>query len=98
MKLSQLAAKPQLVEVKLDDEDVIKEFGEPLEFWTWDRQPIDVFMQLAGASSKEPKLMIEIMRKLILDEKGKEIIQGEVMLPSNVLLKVIAKIVELLGK
>jgi hypothetical protein len=98
MKLSQLAAKPQLVEVKIDDEDIIKEFGEPLEFWTWDRQPIDVFMQLAGASSKEPKLMIEIMRKLILDEKGKEIIQGEVMLPSNILLKVIAKIVELLGK
>lgn len=98
MKLSQLAAKPQLIEVKIDDADVIKEFGEPLEFWTWDRQPIDVFMQLAGASSKEPKLMIEIMRKLILDEKGKEIIQGDAMLPSNILLKVIAKIVELLGK
>jgi hypothetical protein len=98
MKLATLSAKPQLTIVTLDDEDVVKEFGEPLEFYTWDRQPLDVFMQLANASKVDPTAMITVARSLILDEEGKEIISGDNMLPSNVLIKCIAKIVEQLGK
>lgn len=98
MKLSQLAAKPQLIKLEINDEEIVKEFGEPLEFWTWDRQPLDTFMKLAGAGQADGKSMVEIVRTLILDETGKEIISKDAMLPSNVLLKVIAKIVELLGK
>ncbi len=98
MKLSQLAAKPQLIKITLDDEAVIKEFNEPLEFHTWDRQPLDTFMKLASAGQNDPKGMVEIVRTLILDENGKEIITKDSMLPSHVLLKVIGKIVEILGK
>ena len=47
MKLSQLTAKPQLIEISLDDEATIKEFGEPVTFSTWDRQNMDTFMKLA---------------------------------------------------
>lgn len=98
MKLSQLAAKPQLVQILIDDKDTVKELGESVEFWTWDRQPLDTFMKLASAGQKDPAQMIQIVRTLILDEKGKEIINGETMLPSNILLKAIGKIVDLLGK
>jgi hypothetical protein len=98
MKLSQLAAKPQLIKMTLDDEDTIKEFGEPVEFYTWDRQPMDVFMQLASVSNKDPEVMIGIIRTLILDEEGKEIITKDAMLPSSVLLRVVGKVVDLLGK
>ena len=42
--------------------------------------------------------MINVVRTLILDENGKEIITKDVMLPSTVLIKVISKIVETLGK
>jgi len=98
MKLSQLAAKPQLVQILIDDEDTIKELGESIEFWTWDRQPLDTFMKLASSGQKDPSAMIGIVKTLILDEKGKEIINGDVMLPSHILLRAISKIVELLGK
>jgi hypothetical protein len=98
MKLSQLAAKPQLIKVILDDESVMTEFGEPLEFHTWDRQPVEVFMKLATIGQSDPQAMFEIIRTLILDEEGKEIITKEVMLPSHVLLKVVARVVDLLGK
>lgn len=98
MKLSELAAKPQLIKVEITDESVMQEFGEPLEFHTWDRQPLDTFMKLASATQTDPGTMIDIVRKLILDENGKEIIGKEQMLPSHVLVKVIAKIVEMLGK
>ena len=98
MKLSQLAAKPQLIQVTLDDDQTIKEFGEAIEFYTWDRQPLDVFMKLASASQGDPQSMIGIVKTLILDENAKEIITSETMLPSNVLIKAIGKIVEALGK
>jgi len=98
MKLSQLAAKPQLTKITIDDEDVVKEFGETVEFWTWDRQPLDTFMKLATVSNTDPKVMFDIVRTMILDEEGKEVIQADNMLPSNILLKAIAKIVDLLGK
>ena len=98
MKLSQLTAKPQLVEVQLDDEDIIKEFGEAITFYTWDRQPLDVFMRLASADHSNSGSVIGIVRTLILDEKGKEILKDDSMLPTNILMKAIGKVTELLGK
>ena len=98
MQLSQLAAKPQLIKITLDDETVIAEFGEAIEFFTWDRQPIEVFMKLANTTQTDIPAMISIVRTLILDENGKEIIKGDNSLPTNILVKVIARIVEILGK
>lgn len=98
MKLSQLAAKPQLIKLTIDDKDTVKEFGEPIEFWSWDRQPLDTFMKLANSDQKDMGAMIDIVRTLVLDEEGKLIITADNMLPSTVLIKVISKIVETLGK
>ena len=98
MKLNQLAAKPQLTKFLLDDKDIVKEFGEPLEFYSYDRQPLDVFMRLANANQQDMGQMIDIVRTLILDEDGKKIITGDAMLPSKVLIACIAKIVDTLGK
>lgn len=96
--LNQIAAKPQLISVVLDDEDTVNEFGEPIEFHTWDRQPLDIFLKLANRTQDDATGMIDIVRTLILDEKGNEIIKGEVTIPTSVLLKAITKIVDLLGK
>jgi hypothetical protein len=98
MKLSQLTAKPQLIDIHIDDEDTIKEFGEAIEFWTWDRQPMDVFMKLANATGNDTAGIIGIVRTLILDDKGKEILKDDAMLPTHVLMKAIGKVTELLGK
>jgi hypothetical protein len=98
MKLNQLAAKPQLIEIKIDDEIIVKEYGEPIEFYTWDRQPLETFMKLANAQGQDTGKLVEVVRTLILDENGKQIIEGDKMLPSHLLVKVIEKIVERLGK
>jgi hypothetical protein len=98
MKINQLAAKPQLIKLTLDDNDTIGDFGEVVEFWTWDRQPLDTFMKLANADQGNMSNMIDIVRTLILDEEGQQVISDDNMLPSQVLVKAIAKIVELLGK
>jgi hypothetical protein len=98
MKINQLAAKPQLIKITLDESNIVEQYGEAVEFWTWDRQPLETFMKLANANNQDLGAMIGIIRTLILDEEGKEVINNDNMLPSNVLVLAISKIVEALGK
>lgn len=98
MKINQIASKPQLIKVVLNDEATVKELGEELEFWTWDRQPLDKFMKLASTRQDQPEIIIEIVKDLILDEEGKVVIKDDVMLPTQILIRVIQKVTETLGK
>jgi hypothetical protein len=98
MKLSQLAGKPQLIQIAIDDEETVKEFGEPLEFLTWDRQPMATFLKLAAVDAGNPSSIIESVKTLVLDEEGKEILTGDATLPTKVMMRVISKVVEGLGK
>ncbi len=98
MKLSALSTKPVLVKVTLDDEATVAEFKEPLDFYTWDRQPMDVFMKLSQLDHTKASEIIDIVKMLILDENGKVILTKENMLPTRILMRAIAKVSELLGK
>jgi len=98
MKLSQIAKKPRLVEITIDDADIVEEFGEALTFWTWDRQPMDVFLKLAAIDQKNTASVIEAVRELILNEDGTPVLTGEDSLPTKVLMRVIVTVVESLGK
>ena len=96
--LASIASKPQLVAIILDDEDTIQEFGEPIEFHTWDRQPLDIFLKLANREQTDASSMLDIVRTLILDDKGKQLISDDNTLPTALLMRVITKVVDLLGK
>jgi hypothetical protein len=98
MKISQLAKKPQLISVTIDDEDIVAEYGEAIEFWTWDRQPMDVFLKLATVDVSNTATVIEAVRELILDENGQQVLTGDVSLPTTVMMRVITRIVDGLGK
>ena len=98
MRLTQLSAKPQLIKISIDDEDTVKEFGEALDFWIYDRQPLDQFVRLAQMKSENFGDLIEVVNSMVLDEEGNRILEGENMLPTNVMTKVIGKVVETLGK
>lgn len=99
MKLNQLASKPQLIQLTVDSEAIIKEYGEPLEFYTYDRQPLSTFVKFAsGGADTNAGSMIEVLRTLILDENGKQILTGDITLPTHVLLECMNKITDQLGK
>lgn len=98
MKLSEICSEPQLVEIKLDDKETVKQYGEALTFYTWDRQPMDVFMRLANIEAKNTGELINIVKTLILDEEGKPVLSDKNMLPTNILMKAITKVTEHLGK
>ena len=55
-------------------------------------------MKLVNAEQSGQGEIINVVRTLILNQDGKQVIQGEEMLPGKVLIEAIRKIVELLGK
>lgn len=98
MKLSDIAKKPQLVEITLDDEETVKEYGEAITFHTWDRQPMDVFMRLASLDQSDTGSIITAVKGLILNEQGQQVLTDEVSLPAPVMMRVITKVIDGLGK
>jgi hypothetical protein len=98
MKLSELAREPQLIKVTLDDADLVTEYTEAIEFWTWDRQPMDSFMKLAAVNPDDYSSILSAVRGLVLDDTGKPMLTEKASLPTKVMLRVIAKVVEGLGK
>lgn len=98
MKLSEITSEPKLIEISLDDEEILKEYSEPLTFYTWDRQPMDVFLRLANLDQKNTGDLINVVKTLILDDNGKQILTDKNMLPTGILMKAIAKVTEQLGK
>lgn len=98
MKLSQLAAKPQLIEVKIDDEETIKRYGEAVSFWVYDRYPVETFAKLATVKGDDFQQAADFVKDLILDEQGKPIANGENVLPTDISVKAVTKVVEVLGK
>ena len=98
LKLTQLAAKPTLVRIELDDEEIRKEYNDSLEFWVWDRQPMNMFVKLATVHQNNFGEMVELVNSMVLDEEGNQIAQGELIFPTDVMMKIINKVVETLGK
>jgi len=59
---------------------------------------MDVFVKMATMKSEDFGDMVEIVNKMILDEDGTPIVKDGYLLPSNILTRVIGKVVETLGK
>lgn len=98
MNIKQLASKPQLIKLILDDEETITEYSEPLEFWIYDKQPIQKFIKFIDAENTNPAELVEFCGGLIMDESGAPVMSGDELLPTKVLFKCVNKVVEQLGK
>lgn len=98
MKLTELATEPKLVKILIDDEDTVKEYDEAVEFWCFDRQPLNKFVKFATAKEQDPELMFDFCQDLILDEEGNKVMVDGKVLPAQLMMRAIAKVVEVLGK
>ena len=98
LKLTQLASKPQLIKLTLNNENIVEKYGDELEFWIYDRQPIDQFIKMATAQQDDQSKMIKMVNDLILDEDGNQVMTNDNSLPNDVMIAVIGAVVERLGK
>jgi len=97
MKLAQLASKPTLVKITIEDEATVKEYGEAIEFYMYDRQDMNSFMKMASLTENDIAGITEMVADLVLDEDGNKILVDGVSLPMTVMLKVVEAAVNSLG-
>jgi copper chaperone CopZ len=98
MKIQQLAAKPKLIEITIDKQELVEKYGESVTFHFYDRQPLDVFAKLATATKDNVMEIASVIEKLILDEAGNPVMKDGEALPIDVLMEAINLISQHLGK
>jgi len=100
MKLTEVASKPQLIKITLDEPEIIEAYGDELEFWTWDRQPLEKYLGLVGqdATMENMPALIEFAKDLILDESGNMVMAEGEVLPTLVMTLAVNKVVAQMGK
>ena len=98
MKLKELAGKPQLVELTIDDENIVKEYGEPITFFVLDKLPISTYTKLATIKEDNVHDMFDVLKDLILDDDGKPVMSDEIALPIDIMTAAVLKVSNNLGK
>lgn len=97
MKLQELAAKPKLIKAVIDDPATVEKYGEPVEFWMYDRADLDTYFELAGVDEKSVTKLAKIVAKLVLDEKGNPVMTDNVVFPVDISVKIIEIAIKALG-
>ena len=99
MDIKSLARKPELYEVIIDNEDIVKEYGEPITFWMYDHVDINTYFDFfRSQSDKDGQELNALMRRLILNREGKPTLAEDEALPVDISLAALTKINETLGK
>jgi len=98
VKLSDLVSKPQLKKITISEPAVVEKYGDELEFYIYDRQPLDQFIKMATASQGDQVALFKMVNELVLDETGAPVVREGTALPNDVTLAVIAAVIDQLGK
>lgn len=102
MQLANFAKTPALNKIVIDDENIVKKYKEPLEFYILDRIDVDEYLNLMDAMGEENieinyNKMLDFAKKLMLDEKGKPILSGKKVLPADLTFAALNKMTASLG-
>ena len=98
MKLKELSQKPKLIKLTIKEEKLVEKYGDELDFYVYDRQPINVFTSLASAGEENIGEMVGLMQEMILDEDGKPVSEEGEVLPMDVVSEAGRLVRETLGK
>ena len=98
MKLAELAQKPQLTKLTINNPELVEKYGDELEFYMYDRQPLDVFSKMANASTDDLDTYFSLLTQIILKEDGTPVMSDEHVLPVDVMTEAMKIIGDNLGK
>ena len=97
MKLQELAKTPTLTKITLDDENIVERYGEEIEFHIYDRYEFDTYLKLFQTEENDIGRMTHLVKELLMDEDGKPIITNGEVIPSDIMMKAIEKVIATLG-
>jgi len=99
MNIKQFAAKPQLIELKITDKDLVDKYGEEITFYTYDVVGMSTYFDFFDARQQGNfNNLGKLMKQMILDEKGKPALAEDEDLPVDIAASAINLLGEILGK
>jgi len=98
MNLQELAVKPTLTKLTITEAKIVEKYGEALDFYIYDRQPLDTFAKLATITEDNPLEFTDMLVDLILNEQGNPVMADEKILPIDVITEAVKLIGDKLGK
>lgn len=99
MDISKFAKKPELMKVEIDDEDIVKEYGDSITFYIYDNVDISTYFDFYKVQQEQDGIKLQaLMRKIILKEDATPALAADEMLPMDLTLAALVKINENLGK
>ena len=98
MKLNALASEPQLVKITVDDAEIVARYGEPVDFWIYDRHDLPTFGRLAMLREENFAEVADLVLAMMRDESGAPMLAPGQTLPPDIMMRAIARVVESLGK
>lgn len=97
MLLSELVQEVKFIKLSLNDEDTVKEYGEPVDFWSPDRVAVNKYLELHATMGKDQARTVEIMKTLMLKEDGSPIMTGNLVPPVKLMIKAMSIVLANLG-
>lgn len=99
MDIKQLARKPQLIEIVIDDEVILSSYGETIKFWMYDYVDISTYFDFFKSQTEgDGEGLNVLLRKIILTADGKPAMADDEQLPVDISLAALTKINDVLGK
>jgi len=99
MNIKEYAKKPQLIEVIIDDENIVKTYGEPITFWMMDFVKINTYFEFFRSQGEnDGDRLNDVMRKIILNSQGEPAMTEDEILPIDICIAALTRINETLGK
>lgn len=99
MLIKQLAKRPELIEIVLDDEEIIKNYGDSVKFYMKDFVDLTTYFDFfTSQSEKDGAKLTALMRRFILNEEGAEILAEGEELPIDIMVGALSQINNHLGK
>jgi hypothetical protein len=96
--LSEFAKTPELLEIVLDHEQIIAEYGEAITFYMHDYVDITTYFDFFRGQSEGGEAFADALRKIILNKDGLPILAPGQTLPVTLSIAVLSKINDNLGK
>jgi len=99
MKLAELSKKPQLIKLTITDKKLVEKYGEELDFYMYDRQPLHVFSQIANSSKTDDiGQYLNLLLDTVKNEDGSPVMTEDQLLPLDLMTEAMKLIGEHLGK
>lgn len=99
MNITEFKVKPKLIELTIDDKSIVETYGEEIKFFMYDHISLPKYFEFFQAQADgDTKKLLGIVRDIILDQKGKQVMDQDHELPVDIFTAAVVKITEQLGK